>query len=135
MAGYEENFYVTEPTKDKRKFHGSGAAVYAGTNIDKELDKMSEITADRMEIDRLADDGAYRAEFDRRKEFAIGEKNLADNRSRLNQARAEQLVEQKRAMAIRLEQQKQAFAETLTGATSSGDQAETGINFTETRPL
>ena len=135
MAGYEENFYVTEPTKNQRKFYGSGAAVYAGTNVDEELDKMAAITADRMEIDRLADDGAYRAEFDRRKEFAIGEKNLADNRSRLNQTRAEQLVEQKRAMAIRLEQQKQAFAETLTGATSSGDQTETGINFTETRPL
>tara|TARA_R110001632_G_scaffold206351_1_gene330218 strand:- start:110 stop:1447 length:1338 start_codon:yes stop_codon:yes gene_type:complete len=135
MAGYEENFYVTEPTKNQRNFYGSGAAVYAGTNIDEELDKMSEITADRMEIDRLADDGAYREEFDRRKEFAIGEKNLADNRSRLNQARAEQLVEQKRAMSLRLEQQKQAFAETLTGATSSDGQAETGINFTETRPL
>lgn len=134
MAGYEENFYVTEPgTSDK--FYSSGASVYAGTNVDEELDKMAAITAERMEIDRLADDGAYRAEFDRRKEFAIGEKNLADNRSRLNQTRAEQLVEQKRAMAIRLEQQKQAFAETLTGATSSGDQTETGINFTETRPL
>ena len=134
MAGYEENFYVTEPGTSN-KFYSSGASVYAGTNVDEELDKMAAITADRMEIDRLADDGAYRAEFDRRKEFAIGEKNLADNRSRLNQTRAEQLVEQKRAMAIRLEQQKQAFAETLTGATSSGDQTETGINFTETRPL
>lgn len=134
MAGYEENFYVTEPGTSN-KFYSSGASVYAGTNVDEELEKMAVITADRMEIDRLADDGAYRAEFDRRKEFAIGEKNLADNRSRLNQARAEQLVEQKRAMAIRLEQQKQAFSETLSGAGSSANQTESGINFTETRPL
>lgn len=133
MAGYEENFYVTE--RSGNKFHGSGAAVYAGTNVDEELDKMAAITADRMEIDRLTDSGAYRAEFDRRKEFAIGEKNLADNRSRLNQARAEQLVEQKRAMAIRLEQQKKAFSETLSGANSSANQTESGINFDETRPL
>lgn len=134
MAGYEENFYVTEPGTSN-KFYSSGASVYAGTNVDEELEKMAVITADRMEIDRLADDGAYRAEFDRRKEFAIGEKNLADNRSRLNQTRAEQLVEQKRAMAIRLEQQKQAFSETLSGANSSANQTESGINFTETRPL
>lgn len=133
MAGYEENFYVTE--RSGNKFHGSGAAVYAGTDINEELDKMAAITADRMEIDRLTDSGAYRKEFDQRKEFAIGEKNLADNRSRLNQARAEQLVEQKRAMAIRLEQQKQAFSETLSGANSSANQTESGINFDETRPL
>lgn len=117
-----------------KKTYVNPVEYFYNSDINENLRRMEEYTSTKLETARLSDRAAFADEFDNRRNRAMRESDQAAQNAELNRLRTTQIETQKQELQQRLERQKQEYESTISGLSGSGDAADTGFIFTDSRP-
>ena len=112
-----------------------GSIFFRDADINQILEDMTDATTQRLETARLTEQTDFRQEFEARSDRAAQQQALFDTQLQSNQAQKQQIAEEKQRVQQLLEQQKREYAEALSGFGSSSADGQSGITFSDIRPM